>query len=327
MQDIEPDSLEPKYTSAVLYTIYKNLNSNESEEMRSECLEALLFTVISLGFIMKEEDKKLSLMNMILGATQFPETKLKIKAIQCLTESAKYFYEELDTSMNNILDLTTQIIVSSSEREVIVQAYEFWLIICQTEAKLTSNGIISKNYIKSYEVTLFNLCLNTIQLRNRSEESDSDTWYPYKAAYELLKKISKCCTENLIKLVMEKISELINQDAKSKHTAMLLFSTIVSSSWPQVIETIKSSLNEIICNVNDPDQSTRLTTSHIMISIAKHHTRNLNNFNLLDFFISFIYETMKNSKSNEIICNMIYCLNLIALDFELGKSDCKILLY
>lgn len=323
MQDVEPETLDPQYISAVLYTIYKNLNSNESVEMRTECLDALVFTIVSVSFIMKDEEKKLSLMNMIFEAIQFPESALKIKAIQCLTESAKYFYEELDTSMNKILEITAHLISASNDQSVITQSYEFWLIICQTEAKLISNSIVSKNYIKCCEATLFNLCLNTIIRRDRNEESDPDTWYPFRAAYELLKKISKCCSESLIKTIIDKISEFISLDAKSRHTAMLLFASIVSSNWPLVTETIQGGLNEIICNVNDNDHSTRITTSHIMIAIAKHHTRNLNTFNLLDFFIKFIYDTMKSSVEKEITCNMIYCLNLIALDFELGKQDCK----
>lgn len=272
MQDVPFGCIPIESLSVVIFTIYKNLNANDPVEVRNESLEALHYAISSFSFILEDDAKRESLIELIVGTINFSEIDLRIKGMQCLNEICRNFYEQIKGSMGALFNITMKVIKEQNPKDLKVQAFEFWITIAMAERKSIRNKIPINNYIQTCEKNILDICIETIKQWKPSEEDEEDSNSLYKLSLYLIKYCSGCCSPDFINSVIAHMTEWMGQnDVVLKYSALSIFNSVLGTIHEETISKIVSeSLSEIIKGLDDQNPKIQEVTANIIDQISKY---------------------------------------------------------
>ena len=315
MQDVEVDVINGNNLGLILFSIMSNLSPETPSEIRKEALSALLYTLASCKEYMVINEKREKIMGLIYSALSTNEEE-RLLGLQCLIEVAKYFYNEVEAHLQEISGLMKNYIMGIKklkdvEDRVITIFFQFWNIIAETEVVYHSKKFPVKDYSVKYINDLLFFCITLLE--KRGVEEDKDEFLPHRSIEELLIKLNKIPTLDIIDSLMQYAGTFLsnNQIPRAKQSGMLIIlSTISSCHILKVNKMINDNLKNILEKMEDNDLEVQILTSVILYKICKFHSDKMSN-DQQNFILNYLLSKVSNIKSinKEIAVNINKALN------------------
>ncbi|NXB85980.1 IMB1 protein, partial [Vidua chalybeata] len=272
-QDIDPEQLQDK-SNEILTAIIQGMRKEEpSNNVKLAATNALLnsleFTKANFD---KESVKALLLCKLVCEATQCPDTRVRVAALQNLVKIMSLYYQYMETYMGPALFAITIEAMKSDIDEVALQGIEFWSNVCDEEMDLAIEASeaaeqgrppehTSKFYAKGALQYLVPILTQT--LTKQDENDDDDDWNPCKAAGVCLMLLATCCEDDIVPHVLPFIKEHIkNPDWRYRDAAVMAFGCILEGPEPnQLKPLVIQAMPTLIELMKDPSVVVRDTTA------------------------------------------------------------------
>lgn len=321
MQDVPTSSVTDTDLGRVLFMIMNNANIQMPASIRKEAINALNFSIINLKIFMKDPPKKKIIFDMIIAAINYPEEDLRPIGYLCLYEMSRYFYFDIQDLIDPMLNISKAYVSSlknlQTSNTILNNILDIWIDISKQEKFFLSQNFDFNKYIDSKQNDLFDICIQILKLRRQDDYNDENEFTPYKLVGFLINNMSKCCSEDFIKTVMNMIGIwLNNSNPLLKHSAMTLFHSIIDSIHANVISQIViDGFDNIVNNINDNDYNLREITSEIVYKIGESHYKSFPK-DKATLLLKLIYEKLKDCKEKGILKNLILALHAIARSYS-----------
>ncbi|KAF7468906.1 Hypothetical predicted protein [Marmota monax] len=240
-------------------------NPNSTEHMKESTLEAI-------GYICQDISERHFIMQVVCEATQCPDTRVRVAALQNLVKIMSLYYQYMETYMGPALFAITIEAMKSDIDEVALQGIEFWSNVCDEEMDLAIEASeaaeqgrppehTSKFYAKGALQYLVPILTQT--LTKQDENDDDDDWNPCKAAGVCLMLLSTCCEDDIVPHVLPFIKEHIkNPDWRYRDAAVMAFGCILEGPEPnQLKPLVIQAMPTLIELMKDPSVVVRDTTA------------------------------------------------------------------
>ncbi|NWW55104.1 IMB1 protein, partial [Pedionomus torquatus] len=212
------------------------------------------------------------IMQVVCEATQCPDTRVRVAALQNLVKIMSLYYQYMETYMGPALFAITIEAMKSDIDEVALQGIEFWSNVCDEEMDLAIEASeaaeqgrppehTSKFYAKGALQYLVPILTQT--LTKQDENDDDDDWNPCKAAGVCLMLLATCCEDDIVPHVLPFIKEHIkNPDWRYRDAAVMAFGCILEGPEPnQLKPLVIQAMPTLIELMKDPSVVVRDTTA------------------------------------------------------------------
>uniref|UniRef100_A0A2K5EPV1 Importin subunit beta-1 n=1 Tax=Aotus nancymaae TaxID=37293 RepID=A0A2K5EPV1_AOTNA len=242
-QDIDPEQLQDK-SNEILTAIIQGMRkegpgNNVKLAATNTLLNSLEFTKSERHFIMQ----------VVCEATQCPDTRVRVAAIQNLVKIMTLYYQYMETYMGPALFAITIEAMKSDTDEVALQGIAFRSNVCDKEMDLAIEASEAaeqgwppehtrKFYAKGavrYLVPIFTQTLT----KQDEKDDDVDDWNPCKAAGVCLMLSATCCEDDIVPHVLPFIKEHIkNPDWRYRNAAVMAFGCILEGPEPSQLKPL-----------------------------------------------------------------------------------------
>ncbi|XP_072298908.1 importin subunit beta-1 [Eucyclogobius newberryi] len=236
-QDIDPEHLQEK-ANQILTAIIQGMRKEEpSNNVKLAATNALLNSLEFTKANFDRESERHFIMQVVCEATQCPDTRVRVAALQNLVKIMSLYYQYMETYMGPALFAITIEAMKSDIDEVALQGIEFWSNVCDEEMDLaieaseaTEQGRppehTSKFYAKGALQYLVPILTQT--LTKQDENDDDDDWNPCKAAGVCLMLLATCCEDDVVPHVLPFIKENIKHpDWRYRDASVMAFGSIL----------------------------------------------------------------------------------------------------
>uniref|UniRef100_A0A8C5WHN0 Karyopherin subunit beta 1 n=1 Tax=Leptobrachium leishanense TaxID=445787 RepID=A0A8C5WHN0_9ANUR len=236
-QDIDPEQLQHK-SNEILTAIIQGMRKEEpSNNVRLAATNALLNSLEFTKANFDKETERHYIMQVVCEATQCPDTRVRVAALQNLVKIMSLYYQYMETYMGPALFAITVEAMKNEIDEVSLQGIEFWSNVCDEEMDLAIEATeaaeqgrppehTSKFYAKGALQYLVPILTQT--LTKQDENDDDDDWNPCKAAGVCLMLLATCCEDDIVPHVLPFIKEHIkNIDWRYRDAAVMAFGSIL----------------------------------------------------------------------------------------------------
>ncbi|NXN31114.1 IMB1 protein, partial [Nycticryphes semicollaris] len=272
-QDIDPEQLQDK-SNEILTAIIQGMRKEEpSNNVKLAATNALLNSLDSNAlFFFFSQSERHFIMQVVCEATQCPDTRVRVAALQNLVKIMSLYYQYMETYMGPALFAITIEAMKSDIDEVALQGIEFWSNVCDEEMDLAIEASeaaeqgrppehTSKFYAKGALQYLVPILTQT--LTKQDENDDDDDWNPCKAAGVCLMLLATCCEDDIVPHVLPFIKEHIkNPDWRYRDAAVMAFGCILEGPEPnQLKPLVIQAMPTLIELMKDPSVVVRDTTA------------------------------------------------------------------
>uniref|UniRef100_UPI00006831CE IMPORTIN BETA n=1 Tax=Mus musculus TaxID=10090 RepID=UPI00006831CE len=271
-QDIDPEQLQDK-SNEILTAIIQGMRKEEpSNNVKLAATNALLNSLEFTKANFDKESERHFIMQVVCEATQCPDTRVRVAALQNLVKIMSLYYQYMETYMGPALFAITIEAMKSDIDEVALQGIEFWSNVCDEEMDLAIEASeaaeqgrppehTSKFYAKGALQYLVPILTQT--LTKQDENDDDDDWNPCKAAGVCLMLLSTCCEDDIVPHVLPFIKEHIkNPDWRYRDAAVMAFGSILEGPEPnQLKPLVIQAMPTLIELMKDPSVVVRDTTA------------------------------------------------------------------
>ncbi|NXJ96997.1 IMB1 protein, partial [Corythaixoides concolor] len=271
-QDIDPEQLQDK-SNEILTAIIQGMRKEEpSNNVKLAATNALLNSLEFTKANFDKESERHFIMQVVCEATQCPDTRVRVAALQNLVKIMSLYYQYMETYMGPALFAITIEAMKSDIDEVALQGIEFWSNVCDEEMDLAIEASeaaeqgrppehTSKFYAKGALQYLVPILTQT--LTKQDENDDDDDWNPCKAAGVCLMLLATCCEDDIVPHVLPFIKEHIkNPDWRYRDAAVMAFGCILEGPEPnQLKPLVIQAMPTLIELMKDPSVVVRDTTA------------------------------------------------------------------
>ncbi|XP_055008424.1 importin subunit beta-1 [Boleophthalmus pectinirostris] len=236
-QDIDPEHLQEK-ANQILTAIIQGMRKEEpSNNVKLAATNALLNSLEFTKANFDRESERHFIMQVVCEATQCPDTRVRVAALQNLVKIMSLYYQYMETYMGPALFAITIEAMKSDIDEVALQGIEFWSNVCDEEMDLAIEASeaseqgrppehTSKFYAKGALQYLVPILTQT--LTKQDENDDDDDWNPCKAAGVCLMLLATCCEDDVVPHVLPFIKENIKHpDWRYRDASVMAFGSIL----------------------------------------------------------------------------------------------------
>ncbi|XP_065576563.1 importin subunit beta-1-like [Artemia franciscana] len=206
-QDIDPDILAAQ-SKKILTAIFHGMKKHEkNEHVKLAATTALLNSLEFTRANFEKENERNYIMQVVCKATQSPNTKIKVSALQCLVKIMSLYYRYMEAYMGPAFFAISLEAMKSDIDEIALQGIEFWSNVCDEEIDLVVEAKEAVEMGRTPERTSRYYALGALQyilpvllhLLTKQEYSDDDEdWNPCKAAGVCLMLLPQCCGGNVV---------------------------------------------------------------------------------------------------------------------------------
>ncbi|NWW93005.1 IMB1 protein, partial [Rhynochetos jubatus] len=271
-QDIDPEQLQDK-SNEILTAIIQGMRKEEpSNNVKLAATNALLNSLEFTKANFDKESERHFIMQVVCEATQCPDTRVRVAALQNLVKIMSLYYQYMETYMGPALFAITIEAMKSDIDEVALQGIEFWSNVCDEEMDLAIEASeaaeqgrppehTSKFYAKGALQYLVPILTQT--LTKQDENDDDDDWNPCKAAGVCLMLLATCCEDDIVPHVLPFIKQHIkNPDWRYRDAAVMAFGCILEGPEPnQLKPLVIQAMPTLIELMKDPSVVVRDTTA------------------------------------------------------------------
>uniref|UniRef100_A0A4W3K026 Karyopherin (importin) beta 1 n=1 Tax=Callorhinchus milii TaxID=7868 RepID=A0A4W3K026_CALMI len=271
-QDIDPEQLQDK-SNEILTAIIQGMRKEEpSNNVKLAATNALLNSLEFTKANFDKETERHFIMQVVCEATQCPDTRVRVAALQNLVKVMSLYYQYMETYMGPALFAITIEAMKSDIDEVALQGIEFWSNVCDEEMDLAIEATeaaeqgrppehTSKFYAKGALQYLVPILTQT--LTKQDENDDDDDWNPCKAAGVCLMLLATCCEDDIVPHILPFIKEHIkNTDWRYRDAAVMAFGSILEGPEPsQLKPLVIQAMPTLIDLMKDPSVVVRDTTA------------------------------------------------------------------
>lgn len=271
-QDIEPEQLQEN-GNQILTAIIQGMRKEEpSNNVKLAATNALLNSLEFTKANFDKETERHFIMQVVCEATQCPDTRVRVAALQNLVKIMSLYYQYMETYMGPALFAITIEAMKSDIDEVALQGIEFWSNVCDEEMDLAIEASeaseqgrppehTSKFYAKGALQYLVPILTQT--LTKQDENDDDDDWNPCKAAGVCLMLLSTCCEDDVVPHVLPFIKEHIeNPDWRYRDASVMAFGSILEGpELNQLKALVVQAIPTLIELMKDPSVVVRDTTA------------------------------------------------------------------
>ncbi|KAI4889712.1 hypothetical protein NFI96_019415 [Prochilodus magdalenae] len=236
-QDIDPEQLQDS-ANQILTAIIQGMRKEEpSNNVKLAATNALLNSLEFTKANFDKETERHFIMQVVCEATQCPDTRVRVAALQNLVKIMSLYYQYMETYMGPALFAITIEAMKSDIDEVALQGIEFWSNVCDEEMDLAIEATeaseqgrppehTSKFYAKGALQYLVPILTQT--LTKQDENDDDDDWNPCKAAGVCLMLLATCCEDDVVPHVLPFIKEHIKHpDWRYRDASVMAFGSIL----------------------------------------------------------------------------------------------------
>uniref|UniRef100_A0A4W4GEK0 Importin N-terminal domain-containing protein n=1 Tax=Electrophorus electricus TaxID=8005 RepID=A0A4W4GEK0_ELEEL len=236
-QDIDPEQLQDS-ANQILTAIIQGMRKEEpSNNVKLAATNALLNSLEFTKANFDKETERHFIMQVVCEATQCPDTRVRVAALQNLVKIMSLYYQYMETYMGPALFAITIEAMKSDIDEVALQGIEFWSNVCDEEMDLAIEATeaseqgrppehTSKFYAKGALQYLVPILTQT--LTKQDENDDDDDWNPCKAAGVCLMLLATCCEDDVVPHVLPFIKENIKHpDWRYRDASVMAFGSIL----------------------------------------------------------------------------------------------------
>ncbi|XP_027132042.1 importin subunit beta-1 [Larimichthys crocea] len=271
-QDIDPEQLQEN-ANQILTAIIQGMRKEEpSNNVKLAATNALLNSLEFTKANFDKETERHFIMQVVCEATQCPDTRVRVAALQNLVKIMSLYYQYMETYMGPALFAITIEAMKSDIDEVALQGIEFWSNVCDEEMDLAIEASeaseqgrppehTSKFYAKGALQYLVPILTQT--LTKQDENDDDDDWNPCKAAGVCLMLLATCCEDDVVPHVLPFIKEHIkNPDWRYRDASVMAFGSILEGpELNQLKPLVIQAMPTLIELMKDPSVVVRDTTA------------------------------------------------------------------
>uniref|UniRef100_G3PPH3 Karyopherin (importin) beta 1 n=1 Tax=Gasterosteus aculeatus TaxID=69293 RepID=G3PPH3_GASAC len=271
-QDIDPEQLQEN-GNQILTAIIQGMRKEEpSNNVKLAATNALLNSLEFTKANFDKETERHFIMQVVCEATQCPDTRVRVAALQNLVKIMSLYYQYMETYMGPALFAITIEAMKSDIDEVALQGIEFWSNVCDEEMDLAIEASeaseqgrppehTSKFYAKGALQYLVPILTQT--LTKQDENDDDDDWNPCKAAGVCLMLLATCCEDDVVPHVLPFIKEHIKHpDWRYRDASVMAFGSILEGpELNQLKPLVIQAMPTLIELMKDPSVVVRDTTA------------------------------------------------------------------
>ena len=295
-EELEISHLEIVEIDLVLSALVSNIISTvENDDIKFSAVRALLQTLRFCQKNFKTDNERQSLMDHIIAACGYKSTEVRMKAMQCLVEIVREFYDYIQPHLDQ-LGAASFNAIAKDEEEVALQGIELWCSICDEELnrkKYNDPSRPAKEYINYCYLGLVKVMLENI---SRKEEFDDSDWNVSVASGCCLSLIATCVGEPMTGQVISFTGlNLESENWKLRDAAILAFASILEGPPRPIMNNfITTALPSIIKMLSDPKPNVRETTAWALSRIAELNHEPLLEVNMTAMLIQKLLEALKD---------------------------------
>ncbi|KAA0710753.1 Importin subunit beta-1 [Triplophysa tibetana] len=271
-QDIDPEHLQDN-ANQILTAIIQGMRKEEpSNNVKLAATNALLNSLEFTKANFDKETERHFIMQVVCEATQCPDNRVRVAALQNLVKIMSLYYQYMETYMGPALFAITIEAMKSDIDEVALQGIEFWSNVCDEEMDLAIEATeaseqgrppehTSKFYAKGALQYLVPILTQT--LTKQDENDDDDDWNPCKAAGVCLMLLATCCEDDVVPHVLPFIKEHIkHHDWRYRDASVMAFGSILEGpELNQLKPLVVQAMPTLIELMKDPSVVVRDTTA------------------------------------------------------------------
>lgn len=264
------DSQVDTILSALIANIKPTIESND---VKNSALQALISCIKFCEKNFKVEAEKLILVQNIILSCVSPNSDIRLKAMQCLLEIVRCYYDYLGGRvLESIASATFNDIRVEDTEEVALISIEIWCSICDEEIDRLKHPVPAKpcrEYIRAAYTGLMSLLLESLKKKSPNDESD---WNIPVASACCLNLIAAIAKDNITDQVMPYVAENIGSaDWKCKDAALLAFASILKGpAKGTMVSIVGQALPSLLELLKDPKTQIRETTAWTFVKIAQY---------------------------------------------------------
>ncbi|XP_057717361.1 importin subunit beta-1 [Corythoichthys intestinalis] len=271
-QDIDPEQLQEN-ANQILTAIIQGMRKEEpSNNVKLAATNALLNSLEFTKANFDKETERHVIMQVVCEATQCPDTRVRVAALQNLVKIMSLYYQYMEAYMGPALFAITIEAMKSEIDDVALQGIEFWSNVCDEEMDLAIEASeaseqgrppehTSKFYAKGALQYLVPILTQT--LIKQDENDDDDDWNPCKAAGVCLLLLSTCCEGDVVPHILPFIkSHIRHPDWRYRDASVMAFGSILEGPDPsQLKPLVIQAMPTLIELMKDPSVAVRDTTA------------------------------------------------------------------
>lgn len=319
-QELVPGNLSSEEVDNILSALINNLTPETDLEIISLAIVAFLNFLVYSKKNMEIPNERDVILNVIFNCIGHHNIDIRVYAVQCLVEISRLYYDQLDSHIEKIINLT-EFHMRNDDEKVSIQAYEFWCSLSDEEVMRLISGLPIRGYCEKAMIGLFETMQMHLLNRNAEiERMNEDSWSNVKATSCLLHNLSQCTSPILIDKVFALIGQNLTSDSpKSRDSVILAFGSVLATTHKQKIkEIIPGAIPTLLNMLSDKSIEVRTTVSWCLKKITEYHSDCLTDMQLFD---SFIVTMINNLNSNKrVIVQICDCIHYLAMNL---KPDLK----
>lgn len=260
----------------ILVALLANLQPSVTDEnVRLLAVTALSFCLRLCEKNFKVQNERDHLVQCIMDNCASPNKQIRIKAVQCVLELVRYFYDYIEGAiLEQIANATYNNIKLDEQEDTALLAIEVWCSICDEEIyrlKQPSAQYVCKNYIRLVKDSLLSLLLGC--LKKKGSDVDSD-WNLSIASACCISLMAQILQDSIIAPILAFISEnLSSSEWRNRDAALLSFAAILKGpDRANVNELIKQALGALCLSLKDAKDQVRETSAWTFSKLAEDYS-------------------------------------------------------
>lgn len=321
-EEIPEKSLNDIQVNAILSALVTNITPEiTNDEVKQTALIALCSSLRFCEKNFKIEYEKSLIIANILGNCASPKYDIRMKAMQCLLEVVRCYYDYIGgTILQQLASTTFQNIRLDTNEDVSLLAIEVWCSICDEEiSRLKANDPIlpCMNYIKAAYASLMEILLECLKRKPNDSEGD---WTISLAGACCLALVANIIKDPITEPVCNYIGENIGSpDWKNREAALLAFASILKGPQKERMNSIaQGAIQTLVALLRDQKQQVRETTAWTFVKLAEHNYEPLIEQNVLPIVIRALVSSLTDKP--KVSTQVCFALNAIA---ESIAKSCK----
>ncbi|CAF0896665.1 unnamed protein product [Didymodactylos carnosus] len=247
-QDIDASVLIPQSNVILTALVYGMRKEEVNDNVRLAATTAMLNSLEFTKNNFQNDSERHYIMQVVCEATQSPNLKIQVAALQNLVKILTLYYDYMEYYMGPALFAITMDAMKSSHDEVALQGIEFWSNVCDEEYELQLMQQEAAEQSRQPERTSRYYARGALQylvpvllqrLTVQEETDDDDDWNPCKAAGVCLMLLANCAENTIIQHVFPFVSENIKHaDWRFREAAVMAFGSMMEGPDVQSIKPI-----------------------------------------------------------------------------------------
>lgn len=273
-EELPEHGLTEAQVDGILSALISNIVAEvTNEEVRMAALTALHMCIRFCDKNFRVENERTIIIDNILLNCSNPKGDIRSKAMMCLTEVVRCFYDFIGGALLEKIASTTFYNIQNDDNELAGQfAIEVWCSICDEEIERLKIGNPSKpcrEYIKLVFGTLTPLLLECLKKKTEEDGTDWNISLSAACCLSLVAEIAKdSITEPILAFIGGNIS---STDWKCREAALLSFIAILKGPNKAVINGLACQAIPTICKMLTDDR-TRIkeTAAWTLVKLSEH---------------------------------------------------------